>query len=147
MTMRRLLFAVLASLIVSTAAAAPPSDTAATLKPNPVLAVTLTPEVVRSPSDATRGIIIPQKTVIVHLLLIVDRPQDLDYRGVLTTFEGATVFETGQLKAHANETGRAVELFVPANRLSDGDYVVRLSGVTADNKLSSANYYFHVRNR
>ena len=123
------------------------SDTAATLKPNPVLAVTLTPEVVRSPSDATRGIIIPQKTVIVHLLLIVDRPQDLDYRGVLTTFEGARVFETGQLKAHANETGRAVELFVPANRLSDGDYVVRLSGVTADNKLSSANYYFHVRNR
>lgn len=123
------------------------SDAAATLKPNPVLAVTLTPDVGRSASDATRGILIPQETVIVHLLLIVDRPQDLDYRGVLTTFEGARVFETGQLKAHANETGRAVELFVPANRLSDGDYVVRLSGVTAGNKLSSANYYFHVRNR
>jgi len=123
------------------------SDTTATLKPNPVLAVTLTPDVVRGASDATREILIPQSAIIVHLLLIVDRPQDLDYRGVLTTFEGARVFETGQLRAHANETRRAVELFVPANRLSDGDYVVRLSGVTADNELSSANYYFRVRNR
>jgi hypothetical protein len=106
------------------------------------------PQVARSASDATREILVPQNTVIVHLLLMVNGPQNLVYRGVLTTLEGARVFETGQLKAHANGTGSAAELFVPANQLPDGDYVVRLSSVAADKKMAGAgDYYFRVRKR
>jgi hypothetical protein len=127
-------------------ASAQTSPTTATLASNPLLAVTLTPTVGRSVSDGTREIQIPQNTVIVHLLLIVNRPLDVGYRGILTTLEGARVFETGQVTAHANETGKAVELYVPASLLPDGDYFVRLSPVTADNK-GAENYYFRIRKR
>ena len=126
--------------------AAQASPTTATLTSNPLFAVTLTPDSARGASNATREILIPQDTVIVHLLLMVDRPEDLYYRGVLTTLEGAKVFETGQVRANANETGRAVELYVPANLLPDGSYVVRLSSVTADHKLAGAgDYSFRIR--
>ena len=122
------------------------SPTTATLTSNALFTVTLTPDVARSASDATREILIPRDAVIVHLQLMVDRPQDLNYRGILTTLEGAKVFETGQVRANANETGRAVGLYVPVNLLPDGAYVVRLSSVMADHKLADAgNYYFRVR--
>jgi len=122
------------------------AQTSPPLTSKPVLLVTLSPNVARSASDATREIPVPQDTVIVHLLLTVDRPQSVDYHGVLTTLEGIKVLESGQLKAHENGAGRAVELFVPANLLPDGDYVVRLNSVAADQKSAGAeDYYFRVR--
>jgi len=113
---------------------------------NPMLTVALTSDLGSNATDVRADVLIPQNTIIVKLLLMVEQTPDVDYGVVVQTPAGADVFKTDHLKPHANDLGKSVELFVPASRLPDGDYVIRVSGVTADNEMINAgNYYLHIR--
>lgn len=111
-----------------------------------LLTVPLTSDLTGTASDARADVLVLPSIVLVKLVLIVDDPRDADYTAVVTTAKDAEVFKTGSLKPHPNDAGRGVDLFVPANRLPDGDYVIHLSGVTANNEtIAAGNYYLRVR--
>jgi hypothetical protein len=111
-----------------------------------VLTIPLTSAVTGTASDVRADVLIPPSTVIVKLVLIVDQPQDADYSAIVTTAKDAEIFRTDYLKPHTNEAGKAVELYVPANRLPEGDCIVQLRGVTANNEsLAVEKYYLRVR--
>ena len=113
---------------------------------NSILTVPLTSDLAGTASDVRADVLVPPNIVMVKLVLIVDPPQDADYSAVVATSKDAEVFKAGSLRAQANETGNAVELFVPANRLPDGDYIIHLSGVTTNNQtISAGNYHLRVR--
>jgi len=111
-----------------------------------ILTVPLTSDLTATASDARADVLVLPSIVLVKLILIVDDPRDADYTAVVTTAKDAEIFKTGSLKPHSNDAGRGVELYVPANRLPDGDYIVHLSGVTANNEtIAAGNYYLRVR--
>jgi hypothetical protein len=113
---------------------------------NSVLTIPLTSAVTGTASDVRADVLIPPSAVIVKLVLIVDQTQDADYSAVVTTAKDAEIFKTDYLKPHTNETGKAVELFVPANRLPEGDCIVQLRAVTSNNEtLAVEKYYLRVR--
>jgi hypothetical protein len=111
------------------------------------LTVPLTSDLTATASDARADVLVLPSIVLVKLILIVDDDtRDADYTAVVTTAKDAEIFKTGSLKPHSNDAGRGVELYVPANRLPDGDYIVHLSGVTANNEtIAAGNYYLRVR--
>ena len=122
------------------------SGTRASGEANSVLTIPLTSAGTGSASDVRADVLIPPSAVIVKLVLIVEQPQDADYSAVVTTAKDAEIFKTDYLKPHTNEAGKAVELFVPANRLPEGDCIVQLRGVTANNEtLAVEKYYLRVR--
>ena len=111
-----------------------------------ILTVPLTSDLTSTASDARADVLVLPSIVLVKLVLIVDDPRDADYTAVVTTAKDAEVFKTGSLKPHPNDAGRGVDLYVPANRLPDGDYVIHLSGVLANNEtIAVGNYYLRVR--
>lgn|GEM_PF-5207465 len=111
-----------------------------------ILTVPLTSDLTSTASDARADVLVLPSIVLVKLVLIVDDPRDADYTAVVTTAKDAEIFKTGSLKPHPNDAGRGVDLYVPANRLPDGDYVIHLSGVTANNEtIAVGNYYLRVR--
>ena len=113
---------------------------------NSLLTVPLTSDSTGTANDVRADVLIPPSTVIVKLVLILDQPQDADYSAVVKTPKDAEIFRTDSLKPHTNEVGTAIDLFVPANRLPEGDYIVRLSGVTANNEsIDAGNYHLRVR--
>jgi hypothetical protein len=110
------------------------------------LTVPLTSDLKGTASDARADVLVLPSIVLVKLVLIVDEPRDADYTAVVTTSKDAEIFKTDSLKALPNDAGRSVDFFVPANRLPDGDYVVHLNGVTANNeRVAAGNYYLRVR--
>ena len=111
-----------------------------------MLTVPLTSDLDGSKSDVRADVLIPQDTILVKLMLIVHQSQDLDYLVVVTNHEGTEIFKTDRLKPHESDAGKTIEVFMPANRLLDGDYVVRLSGMISGNEsVTTANYYLRVR--
>jgi hypothetical protein len=111
-----------------------------------ILTVPLTSDLTATASDARADVLVLPSVVLVKLVLIVDDPRDVDYTAVVTTAKDAEIFRTGSLKPHPNDAGKGVDVYVPANRLPDGDYIVHLSGVTANNEaIAAGNYYLRVR--
>ena len=88
--------------------------------------LTLMPGLVRTGSKKNRLVIRPN-TLIVRLKLNLDHDDYSHYRVLLETVEGNSVW---QQKAAA-PVDKVILVELPAKALTEGDYVVRLTGTTA----------------
>jgi hypothetical protein len=113
-----------------------------------ILTVPLTSDLSANAADVTADVLIPPNAIIVKLILIIENPQAADYSAVVTTSKDGEVFKSDNLKPDENDIGKSVNLFVPANRLPAGDYVIRLTGMTANNEtMNGGNYHLRVQQR
>jgi hypothetical protein len=114
----------------------------------PVLATfVLTSDLVRS-STETQKLLIPKDATMVQLQLSVDGAAYRNYSAVVRTPEGAEVFRVRQLKSESTKSGHVVLISIPANLLGNGDYIIRLNGLTAENEtVNAGSYYFRVEKR
>lgn len=73
--------------------------------------------------------------------LILETAGYTRYRAVLRNENGALVWQSGPLKA----SGQTVTLNIPRRYLLDGDYVIKLSGLAADDSQAAGTYTFRVK--
>jgi hypothetical protein len=111
---------------------------------SPVLSLILTPNLVRD-SGSTKSIKIPPGAKQVQLRLVLTSNDYKQYSVALQQVGGrANLFES-RLKSRATGDGQEISLLLPAKRLTLGDYVVKLSGVTPNGELEGVgSYYFRV---
>ena len=103
----------------------------------------LTSGLVRGSSDGQK-LVISKDVTHLKLQLMTEGAHLKNYEAVIRTPEGVEIWSNKQLP----ETGGVVTISVPANVLKNGDYLVRLSGRTAENANASAgNYYFRLEKR
>jgi hypothetical protein len=104
----------------------------------------LTPGLVRGGEDAER-LVVPRGADLVLLRFGFEGDVSKGYRATLRTPEGHEVFSTGRVSVRETRTGRTATLRVPAALLKDEDYVLRLSGTTAEgDAVDVARLYFRV---
>jgi hypothetical protein len=113
---------------------------------NSVLMLTLSSTPLPGANDHSSELAISNDSTIVQLRLIVRPPPHRQYFAALKTPGAFEISRNNELPALPNANGTVVDLFVPADRLISGDYIVRLSGVDGGDKVVSAgDYYFRVR--
>jgi hypothetical protein len=112
--------------------------------PSKSFPVTLMPGVARDTGEMKR-VAIPASADAVELRLELAADEYQSYRAVLQTDEGRELFTGDNLKAEARGGGKDVVLNLPARLLTDGDYQVKLRGITTGGDLEDVGgYYFRV---
>jgi len=107
-----------------------------------VLAVTLTPGVIRGDDQAVKEIIIPARVATVLLQLQIESANQYPrYRADLYAADGGKTFEAHDLIPAPTGTNVAVNMQVAARVLAKGDYYIKLSGLTPDNQYESVGRY------
>jgi hypothetical protein len=104
---------------------------------------TLAPGLVRDPNEV-RQLSIPPGAGRVRLRLELEGGSYQSYRAELGVLRGARaeeIWSQDGLKARPSEGGRVVVLSVPASLLSGGDYLLRLSGLTAAGNIEDLSEY------
>ena len=80
-----------------------------------------------------------------RLRLVFKTANYRNYSATVTTIEGATVRQQNNLKAVVIGTNKSVTLQIPPTLLRGQDYIVTLTGQTADGQTETAGkYYFRV---
>jgi hypothetical protein len=114
-----------------------------------IVSLTLKPRVFRAEGVNPKAVVGPG-TQVIELRLEAGTENYLSYRASLRTVdnENAEILTESTLKAEVGADGRRTVIWnAPADELF-GDYLVKLSGVGADNSLSNIGvYYFKVRNQ
>jgi hypothetical protein len=119
----------------------PPPQPAPPLR---VAVFVLTPSLIRS-VDETQTFTIERDTEV-RLELQLEAVDYVNYRAVLRTPEGTEVWRQDGLKPQRTASGQVIILSLPATRLGDEDYTVRLSGVTAGGDPEDvSSYYFRAK--
>lgn len=110
-----------------------------------IFAIALSPGTTRSGTAGKRDFVIPQGTTNVRLTLAVRDTDYPSYRATLVTPEGNQVVPSATLRLQRARSGAALTFVVRANRLSPGDYVVRVVGLTAAGASEGvADYAFRI---
>lgn len=113
-------------------------------QPSNFFPVTLTPGVTRDAGEMKR-VAIPASADGAQLRLELASDEYQSYRAVLQTDEGREIFTGDKLKAEATGGGKVVVLSFPSRLLSQGDYQVKLKGITTGGDLQDiGSYYFRV---
>ncbi|MEJ7616642.1 MAG: hypothetical protein WKF30_06660 [Pyrinomonadaceae bacterium] len=99
----------------------------------------LMPGLVRSGGEANKLEIAPG-TGQVQLRVDLEKDAYQNYRAALQTIDGDQVWN-GRAAARRINSGKVVVLRVPAKLLSKGDYVLALSGVTAEGTVEDVGEY------
>lgn len=110
----------------------------------PAISMTITSALSR---DSQQGQKVPvlDRMDVVELKLKIPTQQYQSYQATLRVHGGTDVFTVGDLKAEETEEGSIVKLRMPARLLSAEDYILSLSGSTADSQLEGvADYFFRV---
>ncbi len=103
----------------------------------------LTTGLVRDSAE-TKVLAIPRNVDLVQLNLEVERDDYQSYRAALRTPEGAEIWSK-EIKNRPAKPDQTVVLRLPANIFKNADYILSLSGLTADNKVGDVGkYYFRV---
>jgi hypothetical protein len=123
-------------------------ENAPTQRPRPsVVSLVLSPNLARgaNPSARPSRLVIPRDATSVKLLLKLAAEGDYrSYNASLETVEGRGVWRLVGIGARRGS--RAVILSVPASRLSEGGYIIKLEGVGASHAAEEiADYYFSVK--
>lgn len=100
----------------------------------------LTPGLVRDTGESNRLIITPGITVV-RLHLSVEEAVYQSYSAVLETVEGQEVWSRRGLRAQSNRSGKAVVMSLPANLLSQRDYILTLRGASAAGEVEDVGEY------
>ena len=112
-----------------------------------ILAFILRPGLSRG-SGKTNKLIIPQGTQQVALQLSFNDANHKSYRVVIGTAEGRTVFNISGLKTRSRNGANTLVIPVPASSFANGDYILTLSGFTADGVSEDiAEYAFNARRK
>ncbi|HEY0003997.1 MAG TPA: hypothetical protein VGB17_04235 [Pyrinomonadaceae bacterium] len=107
-----------------------------------IISAILSASALRSEGEMAR-IVIPHSASPIHVLLKLDLPADKyrSYRAVLTMVEGKNIHFNGSIKVRARGSGKRLTLTLPARLLSDGDYQLKLLGMTAQGESEEINQY------
>jgi len=109
--------------------------------PNEVAVLTLSPGLARSGENENRIIISPLVTGV-RLQLKLDQRHYLKYGVSLETPEGVPLWQKNRLRSKTTrQHGRVVVMDVPAPLLKPGDYILTLSGITADGSEETVDAY------
>lgn len=104
----------------------------------------LTTGLVRDAAE-TKILAIPRDVDLVQLNLEVERNGYRGYRAALRTPEGAEIW-TKEIKNQPPKLNQTVVLRLPASLFKNADYILSLSGLTAENKVVDAGkYYFRAQ--
>jgi hypothetical protein len=82
----------------------------------------------------------------VRLQLALEGDNYQSYRAVLRSVEGKEIFRRGGLKGPVTR-GRNVTLELPAGTFPEGDFILTLSGATAQGEEEIHKYYLSVRKK
>ena len=99
--------------------------------------LTLDPIQIRDPHRTPTVVIRPQ-TRLVRLRVNFDAQTYVSYHALLAKAEGAQVWQKGGIKA----SGKTVSLSIPANSLTETDYLLTLSGVSSQVQPEDIGKYF-----
>jgi hypothetical protein len=127
------------------AAAAQPGAQAASPSSSLIASFLLSPGLVRGASNRN-AVQLTGDTALVRLLLELDSDSHPRYRPVLETASGDEVWRARPLAARSSGNGSViVTLDLPSTLLTDGDYVLTLSGIAANGRSDDvADYAFRV---
>lgn len=93
-------------------------------------------------------LIIPQGTQHVAFQLSFSDAIHKSYRVVIGTAEGRAIFNTSGLKARSKTGANTLVIPVPASSFANGDYILTLSGLTADGVSEDiAEYAFNAHRK
>jgi hypothetical protein len=114
----------------------------------PEMTLRLTPGIARGFSAAPKTLVLPPTRSWLRLQLMLDRDENRTYEAVLLTADGKEVSRGRDLKIHSMGGNAVVALRIPAESIDAGDYIVRLTGRTADGgEEDVASYSFRVLQR
>lgn len=128
--------------------AAPPPDSSPRDKPAPrprpaaqpfVATLLLTPGATRSEGPMPE-LIVPARAQGAQIKLVLEMDVYPNYRAVLSDENGAPVWASGILKAR----GQTVTLNIPRRFLLQGDYFIKLSGVSGTSSIPAADYSLRI---
>lgn len=116
-------------------------------KSQPLIAsLVLTPGLVREGGEAKKLVLAGAS--LVRLQLTLEKDDYRSYRASIRTVEGGEIWNQRVLKAQSTKSGKAVVLRLSAALLTEGDYLLTLSGVTAEGDVEDiGNYYVRVVKR
>ena len=108
----------------------------------------LTPGIARSTGMTPKTLVLSTPISQVRLQLMLERDEYKTYEAVLLTADGKEVARRRELKIHSTGGRTVVALRIPAQSINAGDYIVRLTGRTADGSQDDvASYSFRVLRR
>jgi hypothetical protein len=85
---------------------------------------------------------IPRGADQVELRMRLEANDYTSYQAVIRTVEGAEVFSRQNIKPRAGRNGATIAIKAPATKLSAGDYILTLSGLTPAGAVEEVNRYF-----
>jgi hypothetical protein len=119
--------------------AAPPSAQSPRAK---IFSFLLSATLVRGGGDP-QTLLIPPKTDVVRLQMIVKQPDARRYQVGVRTVEGRQIWERQSIKARHDGAGNDVlTTNIPAGKLALGDYILTLSSVNSTGESEEINRYF-----
>ncbi len=109
-----------------------------------VVSFVLAPGLLRD-INKPRTLTLPPDARLVRLKLDLESDQHKVYRAVLRTVEEQEIWTRSGLKPESTRSGRGVVIRLPAGLLSKRDYILTLSGLTAEGTLEDVGeYYFRI---
>jgi hypothetical protein len=114
-----------------------------------IIAFNLTPGLSRS-GEAVKQLIVPSAITGIDLNLYLEEDKYPVYRASLETLAGKSVWRKAGLKARADSKGhQIVSLSVPSDTLKNGNYVLKLDGITKNGQVEEniAAYRFAIAKR
>jgi hypothetical protein len=112
-----------------------------------VVSMFLAPELGRGEGKSNR-VYISNRIDRLRLKLEVDGDGYKKYRAEVQTAEGKVILRSDNLKLKASRRGKVVEVELAATRLTEGDYIIVLSGATGDGDYEKISaYHFRVTKR
>jgi hypothetical protein len=103
-------------------------------------AITLMPGITRTAADVQRIDLKSEAQIARLSLTLLDANYD-SYRAVVLDDSGKEIWTRERLTATADGKTRAIILMIPMDRLTAGDFIVRLSGRTASNTPENIGTY------
>lgn len=114
-------------------------------RPPSVISLVLAPSIVRDQAPDIKKLYLPSGVRLLKLLLkLKDKVEYKSYQATLLTAEGAKIWSHEMLQAQRTDSGRSIELWLPTNTLSPGDYQLKLSGYMSDGTLEKTKDYYYL---
>lgn len=107
----------------------------------PTVSMTLTNALSRNPQEGQK-VPIPDGISVVQLQLKIPPQNYQSYQATLRVIDGTEVFTVGDLKAEETQEGRLIKLRLPARPLNAEDYILSVSGLTAEGLMEGVTDYF-----
>jgi hypothetical protein len=124
------------------ARASQPSPGTATRPQTVVAAFVLSPGLLRSAQKVTR-VVVPRAVEQVRLQLDLEPGTDYrSYRVEVRNIQGAVVWSQEMLRPRRIDSGTAVSVWVPAERMNAGEHEAVLSGSADSRKYDDAGHYY-----